>query len=970
MAVFNSWGKSFSTVVAANSADLAAPNEGVAQAKPSCDGGSVTPPPSSGPMSITTSGPAGTTLVETSVANDLADFNFSGSGTITSLTLERTGVSTNSTLSNVYLYDGATRLTDASTFGSDNKLTFSSSSLFTVSGSKTISVRADVASSTSGQNVGVKLTAYNGNAVSVQGATFGIAVVSGLATASFASPTPGTSNSDPGSDVTVWNSAMTVSNNPVWFSRLALRKTGSISNSDVNNFKLYVDGTYAASASIDANGYLTFAPSSPMKLLTGSRTFRVAADIIGGSSRSLGLSLRSKADVGLVDSSLNAGIAISSSVPATSGDITVNGGSFSVVKAGNSTSGNVVKDAADVVVGRWTLTAMGEAIKVDSLNFGVDTSLTDTNVRFRNARVMWNGSQVGATTSLQAEDFGGVVETGTSFTTNQTVTPGSPVTLELRMDMFDNLAGNDIVNAATFTTALISGDFNNGTFQNSLTVTDIPATAVNNNVAANQLTIVTGTMSMTKQSNYTNQNTTVPQTNYKLAAYNLVGSSTEDITVNNIEVTFATSTGTTFSAADLTNVYLKYGSSQTSTKSSVVAGPSVNSFSVSFTLAKNSVVPIEVWGNIGPASSITVNDAMRTDMTVYGNTTGSSTSVNTGLIAGQVITYKAGSVSTALNASSPTAAILNSNQSLDVAKWDVTATNDSITITEATVKFDAGNNGTFGQGSADIPTSLTQVTLGGVTKPASDTVVFTGLNITVPANSVQTLTANVTVGNIGTGAGLTGEKITAQLATFKYLDSQGAESNPTPATPGNATYAYKAVPQIDTPSPVTGTLANGAPVTLYRFNVTGQGGTIGFEKVIFTVNKVSAVTIANPVLWDVTANQAVTLATNSLNGLGAGSTSGTASLTVAEQQVSGTRTYEFRADVGSVTTAGDFITTKIAGNSAYFVSDTAANALSTQGVGNFVWSDRSALPHSDTSTDWTRDNGIKTLPTNGQTLQK
>jgi len=271
MAVFNSWGKSFSTVVAANSADLAAPNEGVAQAKPSCDGGSVTPPPSSGPMSITTSGPAGTTLVETSVANDLADFNFSGSGTITSLTLERTGVSTNSTLSNVYLYDGATRLTDASTFGSDNKLTFSSSSLFTVSGSKTISVRADVASSTSGQNVGVKLTAYNGNAVSVQGATFGIAVVSGLATASFASPTPGTSNSDPGSDVTVWNSAMTVSNNPVWFSRLALRKTGSISNSDVNNFKLYVDGTYAASASIDANGYLTFAPSSPMKLLTGSQ---------------------------------------------------------------------------------------------------------------------------------------------------------------------------------------------------------------------------------------------------------------------------------------------------------------------------------------------------------------------------------------------------------------------------------------------------------------------------------------------------------------------------------------------------------------------------------------------------------------------------------------------------------------------------------------------------------------------------
>jgi hypothetical protein len=60
------------------------------------------------------------------------------------VTLARTGISNSSTLDAVYLYDGATRLTDAASVGSDNTVTFGAASLFTVSGSKTISVKATV----------------------------------------------------------------------------------------------------------------------------------------------------------------------------------------------------------------------------------------------------------------------------------------------------------------------------------------------------------------------------------------------------------------------------------------------------------------------------------------------------------------------------------------------------------------------------------------------------------------------------------------------------------------------------------------------------------------------------------------------------------------------------------------------------------------------------------------------------------
>ena len=55
----------------------------------------------------------------------------------------RTGVSSSTTLSNVYLYDGATRFTDGASIGSDNTVTFNAlGGLFKVAGSKTITVVA------------------------------------------------------------------------------------------------------------------------------------------------------------------------------------------------------------------------------------------------------------------------------------------------------------------------------------------------------------------------------------------------------------------------------------------------------------------------------------------------------------------------------------------------------------------------------------------------------------------------------------------------------------------------------------------------------------------------------------------------------------------------------------------------------------------------------------------------------------
>jgi peptidoglycan hydrolase-like protein with peptidoglycan-binding domain len=68
----------------------------------------------SGPVSamLAASQPTGM-LVQGQAGARLADITFTGNGTVTSVQLQRTGVSTDSSLTNVYLYDGNTRITDA-----------------------------------------------------------------------------------------------------------------------------------------------------------------------------------------------------------------------------------------------------------------------------------------------------------------------------------------------------------------------------------------------------------------------------------------------------------------------------------------------------------------------------------------------------------------------------------------------------------------------------------------------------------------------------------------------------------------------------------------------------------------------------------------------------------------------------------------------------------------------------------------
>jgi hypothetical protein len=239
----------------------------------------VSSTPTTGPVSaaVSTDSPASGTLVAGQATADLAHFTFSGTGTVTSVVLKRTGVSADTTPSNVYLFDGVNRLTDAASVSSTGLVTFNMpSGIFSVAGTKTISVKSDIAGSTSGQTLGMMLssfttasgvvnTALSGNIHTIASAT--------LATVAAGTVTPSGATLNPGAAVTLWQSSLTVSNRDVWMKRISFRNLGSAQASAFANFKLFVNGVQVATATtLDANGYVTFDMSgAPITVATGTR---------------------------------------------------------------------------------------------------------------------------------------------------------------------------------------------------------------------------------------------------------------------------------------------------------------------------------------------------------------------------------------------------------------------------------------------------------------------------------------------------------------------------------------------------------------------------------------------------------------------------------------------------------------------------------------------------------------------------
>jgi hypothetical protein len=960
LAVFNSWGYSFADVVPANGADKQLTQIGVMTARQpgqlSPSATSVVNPPQGSNMTVTLgpNNPAASTLIAGQGTARLGEFTLGGNGTIQSVTLQRIGVSSDATLQNVYLYDGNTRLTEAASVSSGS-ITFSGLNL-NVSGSRNLSVRADISSSaTAGQTVGVSLQ----NVTLASGTVSGTPVssnihtiaVADLATVAISSVTPsGTPTVNAANDMVVFQATMNVGTRPVNFTRLSLREIGSINFSDIRNFRLMIDGQQVATASgLDAMGYVTFT-SSGRNLNTGSHTIQVLADVVGGSGRTMSFSLRNTADLGVSDSQYGVELR-ATGIPATTGTTTIAAGTVTAERATNSPAGDVTLDASDVALARFSLTAFGEPVRVESLTIALASS--DTTIgSLRNGRIMVNGTQMGSTASLS--------RTGnTTFNTNFTIQPGSPVIVEVRADMFDNDGTNNVTAGDTFTVTLVQGS-NNAQGQQSFTLLNVPSA----NVPASTVTVAAGTISVAAASTYPSQTVVAPASNFKLAHFNLTGNSTEAVNIHTITLNFtgadAGDGGTTvdFDATDLTNVYVKIGNVTSSVKPTVTA--TGNTFSVNVTLPQSGSLPVEVYGNVGSSIS---TDTMTVSIVAQGTaaTSGQSVQTNGGTpVNGQTIAGGTGALTAVLDGTSLSAGLVDDQSTQEVAAFRFSAANDTFTVTRMNVDL---------AGASTV--SEVRLKVGGnvvATMPGATDVSFTGLNINVPANGTTVVSVEVVTNTVGTGAGATGENIQVTLDTYRERNSQGVETDRDVNVVANVVYVFKAYPTL---SSVCGsgsgfdTQLVAGTRTLMRYTVASTGGTISWKETTFNVSKSGAaggIAITNARLYDASTGAEIA-GTATLTTLTDTSTAGTIEFeATTEQQVSASRTYELRADIGGTIAAGNFVTTSIQRGSGLTAQTSAAFATVDATAATFIWSDIAIAGHDTSTADWHNDYLVRSLP--------
>jgi len=785
-------------------------------------------------VSLSATSPLASALIAGQAVANLAEFTFTNKSAapavVTNVSLQRVGVSADTSLSNVYLYNGAVRLTDSASVSS-GKITFNAASgIFTVPAgtSMTVSVRADIDSAANGQLVAVSLTGVTASipvsaVYPVSGASMSVFSSSDIAkaTSTLSAGTIAGGNITAGSlNQTLWSSSFGMSGRAVYLKSLALKVIGSVPQNSLQNVKLYVAGIQVASSvGMDANGMVTFDLSAAPYKIDSSRTIEMRADVVNGSSRTFSVSLQNMSDVQLIDSNYNVGIAVVNGTGGqSSGTWTVLTGSVVVQSDPTLASGDVITGASNVALARYTMKAYGEDMKISYLS----ASSTD---QLDNVALYANGVQIGSTQTIATADSAKNFSIGSSLI----IPAGQTVTVEIRGDIKYN-GTNATTTDNTIKVALVGYTSNTqGSYsQQLITVPSLTTYPVG--IVGPTMTVKAAGISFAKNGSYQNQ-TNVPSTNnVKIGSYVLQTSSVEPVRVTNLTVTLGGAAGAITNVSNL----------RTSENANDVKGtPTVsNNFSVDFTVPANSAKQIDVYAYLGTATG----DASTT-MSVSAYGVNSNTTITQAAVTGQTIAVGSGSLAVpTLKAGagySPVSQFVVGGSTFVTGVYNFVSTNGASTITELT--FAA---------SGSASDNITQVIVDGVAGIMSDSVAtVTGLNkqigvsnsgVNVPVTVVyNTVGQNGVATNLTTGLRLTGMKYTS--------GTSGSVSTTTLAVDTNLMTLVASKPSLSIANPLTTAIGAGdSDIEVARVTVTADaGGPISLRSLPLSMQATGAGASAN-----------------------------------------------------------------------------------------------------------------------------
>jgi hypothetical protein len=966
-------------------------------------------------VALASDSPASATVItntDTTSGNGQANVQFTkvnftaaadGDVVVKTLKFKRVGISSDTDLDALFLYEGATRLTDAASISS-NYVTFNNSSgLFTVTRgtTKAITLVGDMNfAATSGKTLGFNVivatdVTTNGAAVSgsfpVTGNLMSTAYTSDLGRITFSGydSTPSAANVSisPTSDQEIWKFTMASTNQELKVEKLKITAVGSINTTDLKNFKLVVSGSQIGStvAAMSAGNVVEFDMTAAPYVIPkgGSKVVSLRADIVSGSTREFYMSFQNQQDIIVKDASYNVYIepykigTFTVIKPTSTYDWYIAAGDLTISRATNSPNTDVAVDATGATLAIFDFTASGEDIKVQNLN--VKAAITAVaggaaHGGILNGIVKVDDVQVGTTKNL-TEDAEINFTFGSTFIVKAGTTAKVKIIGDVKSTTSTSYTGGEKV-LITLTDG--SGNAQSLTSLGSL---DRPAT----DTVGYTLNITAGALAVSKYSGYANQTMVAGTSDAKLGSFVVGAGAAEGVTVSSITVNLDASE---YNSATLTRIYLVDHAVNTCGSSAVKMGDaktptSANNFSVSFTLAASGAKIVDLCGDIKSGANAGTW-AAEVDADGTGVTTSKSVAASaTDGTEIQTITIGTGTLTTTNGSMPEEAIVLAGSTGNYMAQYTFSASNEGFTIDQLQLKVakafatsTAGLTIKYKNKAGTVVTSPLNVftTNDGI---ANATATFTGLTMYVPADDDATLDVYVDMASLSSSgaSGATGAIILDNNEGFSAKGDAGtsqvyANSSATGSDfTGNSFYNRRTKPTFAKLDAGTDPVAG----ALFKFSVVADSaGTVEIKQLGFTFTTTTAnvddVYLYDPNTSTVITDTAVDIITS---GQAAG---GSYRLVVgrpATAALSGTngdddilsigstpKTYEVRGLVTGYTTSTSI--------NVRFKQDTAAtttSAVSTmviQGAYN-IWSDRSASAHTTATTDWTNGYLLKDM---------
>ncbi|MCR4328070.1 MAG: peptidoglycan-binding protein [Patescibacteria group bacterium] len=626
--------------------------------------------------------------------------------TVNALKFHKTGVLSDSSISGAYVEESGKVLSQYTSI-SNGVVSFPGLSLNIAAGqTRHLTLSIDPAQALyAGNTVGFAMTSTSdvsatdatGAAVTPSGSfplngnTFTVTSVSNpsIASLTVASSSIGTTVYAGTKNVIVGAWSLTGSNSKIWLKGINFKVIGSANKSDIQNIKLYVNGTQTGQTipvlSADGQAYFDLS-AAPGTINTGSNNVQVYADVMGSPNFNFQFEILNAYDILAVDSQYNVPVTAGSN---TGTQVSINAGSVTVTAASDTPTGNIATGQTSVTLAKYTVYAAGEPVKVKWLTFQLAfTSATSTlDNMIKNVHLDDDaGGQVGTTiSSLQttATCTGTAFSSATTTATNCFGSSGSPINYIIPANTTRVLSLKGDVQSVTAAFSTVKATLTAGS--SNLQGLISSATASSGSASGSALTLASSALTVAKNSAVGSVTVAKGAGNQKVGSYAFSASSAEGVTVSNLTVALGAA------GALFQNLKVKIGDSQFGNTTQTLANSGSYSFSgTPFTVPAGNTTYVDVYADVLSSASAGTKTAITTLSGCSGSGLSSYTAVSCTSTAGQdVVVAGQSTVDVSLDSSLTPAAgqIVMGSNGITLAAFRLTETTniEDIKITDLNV---------------------------------------------------------------------------------------------------------------------------------------------------------------------------------------------------------------------------------------------------------------------------------------------